>query len=236
MGNILHQCIADEPFTFSVDPVSPLQFSTLTVVISYLVAFILMPQITLRNLFFFEKNAFHTERMLTGPKTVTWSNPMSLTTVKDLKNKSNTSVFAVLLACLTGAMRRLYKKHGHDVPEIIHACPPVAILPYPNRKPRNRFSVVLYPLATGKEDPLGRLEAVFKASKTLASSPDVLSNYFVIYLLGLLPYVLLKVIAPLAHATITFSNIPGPTEKVLVLNGDELVEIGAWIPIKNRIG
>ena len=82
-----------------------------------------------------------------------------------------------------------------------------AILPYPDRYPRNRFSIVLYPvLLGGAKTALHRLTQVFADSKSLATSPDVLSNYYIVYLLGLLPAPLLNVLAPLAHATFTFSK------------------------------
>ncbi|CAG7719398.1 unnamed protein product, partial [Allacma fusca] len=46
---------------------------------------------------------------------------------------------------------------------------------------------------------------------------------------------MIKFLGSFAHATMTLSNIPGPAETVTMFGGDKLVDVGAWVPIKNTI-
>ena len=109
-GNALY-CMADKPFKFSVDPIDPLKISGFTKFIAYFVSFFMIPIVTFKNLTLFEKSFIHGPT-LTGKKTFTWSKPVKLASLKDMKNKTKSSVFAVLMTCLGGSVRKLFISKG----------------------------------------------------------------------------------------------------------------------------
>ena len=234
-GNALHSGIADKPFKFSVDPIDPLRVSKFQQWLAYFLAIWMVPLVTIKNLMLIEKHRFHGPQ-LTGPKNFAWSKPVRLNTLKVLKTKTKSSVFAILMTCIGGSMRKLFESKNEPVPQVIHAAPPVAILPFPDRMLRNRFSIVIFPIQIGIENLLERLRAVYRTTQELAQSSDVLANFYTMNLLGMFPLPVIKFLGNFAHATMTLSNIPGPAELVELFDGDLLVDVGAWVPVKNTIG
>ena len=114
MGNILHDCLSDKPFQFSLDPIQPSKHSKLTVVIAHLISLINLPRAVLKHGLFFENNPIHNGKTLVGPKSFTWSKSIDLNIIKLLKNKSNTTIFSVLLSCLAGSVRNYFVKYNYN--------------------------------------------------------------------------------------------------------------------------
>jgi hypothetical protein len=204
-------------------------------VMGYLSLVFLGPWCLLHTLSLSEKNCFHGKE-LTGPKILGWSKPVQLSALKGIKDRTKTSTTAVLLAALGGSLRNLALMKGLPVPAVLHAFPTIAILPYPNMKPQNRFAVALFPMAIGLGSSMERLRAAFQAAADLARSPDVLFGYLTMKVTGVLPAVATKFICDTAHASVLITNVPGPQETAFLFGGDPLVDVGCWAPVRSGIG
>jgi hypothetical protein len=155
--------------------------------------------------------------------------------LRKIKQVTKTSVTAVLVSALGGGVRNLALKKGLPVPSQVHAFPTIGILPFPDIKPRNRFTMALLPLCIGLDTALERLKSAELALKALLRSPDVLTNYYLMALFGVFPASVINFFLEKCHATLLLSNVPGPAEKATMF-GDEIVDIGIWAPIQLGIG
>lgn len=149
-----------------------------------------------------------------------------------IKESTHTSVTAVLVSALGGSVRGLALKKGLPVPSTLHAFPTIGILPFPDVKPRNRFTMALLPLRIGLESSLERLKSAESALKALLRSPDVLTNYHLMEIFGVFPVPVINFFLEKCHATLLLSNVPGPAEKATIFGGDKIVDIGIWAPIQ----
>jgi hypothetical protein len=234
-GYILQNCLSDTPPKLAVDPLTPLKMSLGMKVLGYLNLVFLGPRRLLYTLSLSEKNCFH-GKGLTGPKILGWSKPVQLRALKGIKDRTKTSTTAVLIAALGGSLRSLALRKELPVPPVLHAFPTIAILPYPNMKPQNRFAVALFPMDIGLGSSMERLRAAFQAATDLARSPDVLFSYLTMKVTGILPAVATKFISDTAHASVLITNVPGPKETAFLFGGDPLIDVGVWAPIRSGIG
>lgn len=74
------------------------------------------------------------------------------------------------------------------------------------------------------------------ALKALLRSPDVLTNYHLMAVFGVLPVRVINFFLEKCHATLLLSNVPGPAERATIFGGDQIVDIGIWAPIQLGIG
>jgi hypothetical protein len=246
-ANVLHSCMADTPFKFSVDPIKPLgnQNPTfLTILFLHFLGILSMPRVGLRNLILqdnFSNKYYLPGPLLTGPKTFTWTRPMKLDALKRIKNATKTSVFAVLLTALGGAYRTLCFENGKVPEPFIHSMAPVALLPYPDRKPKNRFTGILVPILTGGKEmsQVDRLIVNHRTVNKLWSSfgnINAIANWYCPIILGMMPLVMHKILSRSVHLKGSLSNIPGPAEEVMIFGGGRILDIGVWVPIKMCVG
>ena len=173
-------------------------------------------------------------------KKVTWTEPMALDRIKKVGKAINTATLNdVLIATVTGAMRRYLKTRNTPVNELdLRVTVPVNI-----RKPGtefelgNKFSLVFLPLPVHLEDPILRLKEVKQRMDRLKTSPDPYINFGLLSSIGYLPPGIAKKAAALFgnKASGVLTNVPGPREP-LYFAGKKIDKFMFWVPRSGRIG
>ena len=143
---------------------------------------------------------------------------------------------AVLISALGGSVRSLALKRNLRVPDTVHGFPTIGILPFKDIRPRNQFTMALLPLRIGLATEMERLKSAHSSLKKLLTSPDVLTNYHLMSIIGSLPVPAINFFVDMCHATMLLSNVPGPAESGTIFGGDEIVDIGIWAPIQLAMG
>jgi WS/DGAT/MGAT family acyltransferase len=173
-------------------------------------------------------------------KLVAWTDPMELSKIKSVgKAISMTTLNDVLIATVTGAMRRYLKTRHVAVNELdLRVTVPVNI-----RKPGtefelgNKFSLVFLPLPVYLEDPVLRLKEVKRRMDHLKTSPDPYINFVLLSSIGYLPPGLAQKAAQLFgnKASGVMTNVPGP-QQPLYFSGSKIENIMFWVPRSGKIG
>ncbi|MBW2049684.1 MAG: wax ester/triacylglycerol synthase family O-acyltransferase [Deltaproteobacteria bacterium] len=173
-------------------------------------------------------------------KIAVWTDPMKLDTIKSVGRAiSTTTLNDVLIATVTGAMRRYLKGRNYPVNKLdLRVTVPVNI-----RKPGtefelgNRFSLVFLSLPVYLEDPILRLKEVNRRMNRLKKSPDPYVNFGLLSAMGLLPPAIAKNVAHVFgnKASAVLTNVPGPSEP-LYLAGRKISNIMFWVPRSGAVG
>jgi WS/DGAT/MGAT family acyltransferase len=173
-------------------------------------------------------------------KRVAWTEPMSLDKIKTVGRAISTATLNdVLIATVTGAMRRYLKSRNTRVNELdLRVTVPVNI-----RKPGtefelgNKFSLVFLPLPVHLQDPILRLKEVKRRMDQLKTSPDPFINFALLSVMGYLPPVLAKKASAFFgnKASGVLTNVPGPRE-ALYFAGQKIENFMFWVPRSGKIG
>ncbi|HEU5100467.1 MAG TPA: wax ester/triacylglycerol synthase family O-acyltransferase [Roseiflexaceae bacterium] len=172
-------------------------------------------------------------------KRAAWSAPVALEQIKAIGHSVGATVNDVLLAAVTGALRRYLQGRGERVDGLeLRAAVPVNL-----RSPDepltlgNRFGLVFLPLPVGADDPLDRLFDLKQRMQALKGSPEALVTFGVLGLLGVLTDDLQDVGVALfgAKATAVMTNVPGPRQTIY-LAGAPARELMFWVPQSGRLG
>jgi diacylglycerol O-acyltransferase len=173
-------------------------------------------------------------------KRVAWTEPFALDNIKKVgKAISTATLNDVLIATVTGAMRRYLKTRGTRVNELnLRVAVPVNV-----RKPGtefelgNKFSLVFLPLPVHLEDPILRLKEVKRRMDRLKTSPDPYINFALLSAMGYLPPILAKKAAAVFgnKASGVLTNVPGPRQP-LYYAGREVKNFMFWVPRSGQIG
>ena len=173
-------------------------------------------------------------------KKVAWTEPMALDRIKKVGKAINTATLNdVLIATVTGAMRRYLKTRNTPVNELdLRVTVPVNI-----RKPGtefelgNKFSLVFLPLPVHLEDPILRLKEVKQRMDRLKKSPDPYINFGLLSSIGYLPPGIAKKAAAVFgnKASGVLTNVPGPRQP-LYFAGEKIEKFMFWVPRSGRIG
>jgi WS/DGAT/MGAT family acyltransferase len=172
-------------------------------------------------------------------KRAAWSQPVALENIKAIGRSVGATVNDVLLAAVTGALRRYLQGHRERVDGLeLRAAVPVN-LRSPDEPPTlgNRFGLIFLSLPVGAEDPLDRLFDLKQRMQALKGSPEALVTFGVLNLMGLLTDELQDIGVSLfgAKATAVMTNVPGPRETIY-LAGAPVRELMFWVPQSGRLG
>ncbi|HEX9371458.1 MAG TPA: WS/DGAT domain-containing protein, partial [Roseiflexaceae bacterium] len=172
-------------------------------------------------------------------KRAAWSQPIPLDDVKAIGRAVGATVNDVLLAAVTGALRRYLQGRGEQVDGLeIRAAVPVNMRS-PNDPPTlgNRFSLVFLALPVGVDDPLDRLFDLKERMEALKQSPEALVTFGILNAMGMAPNQLQGFGVSLfgAKATAVMTNVPGPRETIY-LAGAPITGIMFWVPQSGRLG
>ena len=176
---------------------------------------------------------------LTPIKRVAWSQPISLERVKRVGEATGTTVNDVLVAVVSGGLRR-YWVHatGVDPTQDMRATIPVNLRP-PDAPLTlgNKFSIVFLTLPITVPAALDRLAAVKQRMDALKRSAEPLLTYEVLNVLGWLPGPLSRPTSAwfASKASCILTNVPGPRQPVY-LAGRRIERMMFWVPQSRGVG
>ncbi len=180
-----------------------------------------------------------TGSVLSGTKRVSWSAPLDLDKIKDVKNRLGATVNDVLMACVAGSVRRYDQHHGNGRLHAVRATVPVNVrAPEEPYKMGNKFAAVLLELPGDVSDPLERVRETKRRMDRLKRSVEPLVMYGAAsFMLRVLPRGasrwLIDFFANKCSCVLT--NVPGPQE-ALHMAGRRLRHLMFWVPQRAEIG
>eukprot|EP00794_Sanderia_malayensis_P020049 gene20049-22016_t len=180
-------------------------------------------------------------RELSGQKMATWSEPIDLSIIKEIKNRTSSTVNDVIVTCLTAAIRDFYENRGIKSPENVNIVLPVdlrANMEEAAMKFENKFSVITLQLATGIKDLTAMLHDTKRRLNEMKTSGEpFFTRAFMKMFNVILPG---KLLAPANKficdkTTGIMSNVPGPQNR-LNIAGRQLEMLTFWAPPKDSMG
>jgi WS/DGAT/MGAT family acyltransferase len=176
---------------------------------------------------------------LTTAKRCAWSEVMPLADVKAYSKSVGATINDVLLAGVTGAIRRYMIGRNADVKGLsIRAVVPVNLRPDSEViKLGNRFGLVFLALPVGVADRGERLVELKKRMDKIKASSEPWVIYGILNAVGLtgpkVESVALQLFGSKASAVMT--NVPGPREEIY-LAGKAMRSMMFWVPQSARLG
>ncbi len=172
-------------------------------------------------------------------KRAAWSWPIPLDEVKAAARRLDATVNDLLLAAVSGALRRYMIDHG-DEPDglTVRAVVPVNLRPGDDTEVLgNRFGLVFLCLPVGVATPHERVVALKREMDELKASPQAVVAFSVLNAMGRAsPEVERIGVSMFARkATAVMTNVPGPAQ-TLYLAGQPIRELLFWVPQSGRLG
>lgn len=229
--------LCEEPGKLSIDPVNPPfpKPTTIQLIGLYAQAFFMGPHTIFKSISFTPANVFEEIPENTGPKFLGCTNmEISMNSVKLIRNAFKCSTTALLNSVATGALRKAAERKGLPIPAEIDFGFTMAILPYPNRDPQNRFTVKLLQTPIGTSDPVKRLNKL-NTVITSVGQHQFLTLYCLSCLIGLLPRILIARIYKTVYCAYAITNLPGFAENPRMLGGT-VEGICGVPPMNNGVG
>lgn len=173
-------------------------------------------------------------------KEVAWTSSIDLDEVKAISKVLGCTVNDVLIAAVTGALRRYMLERGEIItPETeIRATVPVNLRPLEHAKDLgNHFGVVFLSLPVSEDHPLRRVYEVSARMNELKTSKQATVALGLLAALGMGPAAIQKPSLDLLSqkASTVLTNVPGPREP-LYLAGGEIQSMMFWVPQNGSIG
>ncbi len=170
---------------------------------------------------------------------VAWTSPMALEQIKQIAHSQQATVNDVLLAAVSGALRRYLLSLGEPA-ERMRAIVPFNLRPLNLPVPRelgNRFGLVFLELPVDLSERRGRLRAVKRGMDEIKSSPDGPLTFAVLEAMGLTPRQIESRVIDLfsSKATAVMTNVPGPREGIY-LAGAHVRAALVWAPTSGSVG
>jgi len=172
-------------------------------------------------------------------KCVAWSEPISLTRVKDVGYVLGCSVNDVLLASVAGAIRNYLVAKGDQVDGAeLRAFVPVNLRP-PGKEYKlgNHFGLVGLELPVGEANPIARVFEVRRRMNALKTGYQAAVSMALLGVVGYLPKAVQRQALGLLSdkGTAVMTNVPGPA-KPLYLAGSKIAQNMFWVPQSGEIG
>jgi len=177
-------------------------------------------------------------------KRMVWSDPLDLAQVKTLGRAHQATVNDVLVAMLTGALRRYLLGRGDPVDEgVMRVMVPVNLRAQPaDASPAemplgNHFALVYLALPVSVADPHERLRVVKERMLVLKHSPEPWLTFQVLNTLGLVPGTVAQAAVAMfaSKASAVLTNVPGPRQP-RYLAGQAVTRMLYWVPQSGQIG
>jgi diacylglycerol O-acyltransferase len=172
-------------------------------------------------------------------KRAAWSDPVPLDDVKAAGKALGATVNDVLLAAVTGALRRYLEGRGTPLKDLEFR----AVVPVNLRKPEeehelgNRFGLVFLTLPVGIEDPVDRLFELKERMDEIKGSPEAVVALGLLGAIGSAPADVERLVVDLfgRAGTGVMTNVMGPRERISFA-GVPAREIMFWVPQSGRLG
>ncbi len=169
---------------------------------------------------------------------VAWSEPLSLDEVKSIAHANSATVNDVLVAAMTGVLRR-YLRQRNSLVEEIRAFVPFNLRPLDRPLPAdlgNKFGLVFLSLPVGARTAASRLRQVKRHMDEIKGSPEGAIAYGMLELMGLtlaqVESAMIDVFS--AKGTAVITNVPGPREPVY-LAGSPVSAVAVWAPMSGSV-
>jgi diacylglycerol O-acyltransferase len=177
---------------------------------------------------------------LVGPdRRFTWVRA-SLGDVKSIKNSLGGTVNDVVLAIVTGALRRYLQRRGVGVEGMtLKALVPVSVRGEEHRGALgNKVSGMIAPLPVSCADPAASLQTITAAMDHVKSSGQAIGAQALTELSGFAPANLISQAGRLAFRqrfiNLVVTNIPGP-QLPLMMSGREMLDIFPMVPLGSNL-
>jgi diacylglycerol O-acyltransferase / wax synthase len=172
-------------------------------------------------------------------KCVAWSSAIPLADVRAVGSALGATVNDVLLAAMSGGLRRYLEERGHPVPGLnFRAAMPVNLRPLERMADLgNEFGLVFLSLPVGMVDVVERLAELRRRALALKRSAEPVVVLAILRALGVVARPLQKLVVRVfaAKTTAVMTNVPGPRE-VLYLAGRPIRDVFFWVPQAGRVG
>lgn len=164
---------------------------------------------------------------------MSWSRGVPLDALKARARASGEKVNDVLLAAVTGAMRRYLRERGEPAPAM-RAVVPVNLRPPDvpiDLEHGNWFGLVWVDLPVDQPDHVARQRALRAAIARAKRSLEAVTSLGILEVMGRVPLVAERAIEELfaRKASLVVTNVPGPPARLHVV-GVPLREIVFWVP------
>ncbi|MCH7977097.1 MAG: wax ester/triacylglycerol synthase family O-acyltransferase [Bacteroidetes bacterium] len=175
----------------------------------------------------------------TARKQAAWSRPIELETIKAIGRASGTKVNDVLMAAVTGGLRRYLTDNGDTTEHImIRAAVPFNVRP-PERAHElgNAFALVFLPLPISVEDPAEQLSVVKASMDAIKKSSEPAVVFGILQSIGFAPRWVHKLVVNMfsEKCSLVVTNVPGPAEQLHLL-GVPISSLMFWVPQSGDIG
>ena len=175
-----------------------------------------------------------------GPeKRAAWSAPIPLTDVRAIGRVVDGTVNDVMLAAITGALRRYLQSCGEPVDGLSIRTGLSVSLRSPEEEAGlgNHAGAYLVSLPIGIANPLDRLSEVKRNMDSLKGSPEGTMIYGLLTALGMAPAEIQDALVAsyCTRETAMTANVPGPTETIH-LAGAPLEMLVFWVPAFGGVG
>ncbi len=170
---------------------------------------------------------------------VAWTRQLDLERVKATAHAQEATVNDVLLAAVSGALRRHLSDSGEE-PREIRTFVPVNLRPLEEPIPRelgNRFGLVFLSLPVDVAGRRARLQELKSRMDAIKRTPEGPVSYAILEGVGLTPPAVESRIVDIftAKASAVMTNVPGPRE-VVYLAGSPVRAVLVWAPTSGSVG
>jgi diacylglycerol O-acyltransferase / wax synthase len=163
----------------------------------------------------------------------------ALQDVKAIKNELGGTVNDVVLATVTGALRRHLQRRGEETGELeLRAMVPVSVrAPVDRGALGNQVAAMMAPLPVWCEDAVERFQIVAKAMRGLKEGGQAVGAQMLTELSGFAPATIMdqasRLMARQRFFNLVVTNVPGP-QHPLYLMGREMSDIFPMVPLAAR--
>ncbi len=172
-------------------------------------------------------------------KVAAWSDPIPLDEVKAVGKALGGTVNDVLLASVTGALRRYLEGRRALSPGLEFR----AVVPVNLRRPEeehelgNKFGLVFLSLPVGIEDPLERLFELKERMDEIKGSPEAIVALALLGAMGTTPIPVERLVVELfgRGGTGVMTNVAGPRQRIHFA-GLPATGVMFWVPQSGRLG
>ena len=183
------------------------------------------------------------KKELAGRRRVAWSSGLDLETIKSIGRARGATVNDVLLAAMTGALRRFLAEAGEPVDEFtIRAIIPVNLRPVHwieemDDSLGNRFGLVFLDLPTHEKTIESRLRGLKERMDAIKGTPEAFVAFGILNALGHTPAAIEHLVNDVfgRKASLVVTNVPGPREP-LYIDRVRLQDVMPWVPHPARLG
>jgi WS/DGAT/MGAT family acyltransferase len=164
---------------------------------------------------------------------------VSLADVKEIKNSLGGTVNDVMLAMVTGALKRDLQRRGEDIEEL-RAMVPVSVRSEDARGALgNQVAAMMAPLPVGCSDPIVCLQTISRAMSRLKESGQAVGAQVLTDLTGFAPPTIMaqasRLVVRQRLFNLVVTNVPGPQIPLYML-GQEMLEIFPMVPLAPNQG